>query len=150
MAELTPTQDREELREEVRRRYAAAAKDAGGCCSPSLLPEGEPAVFGRSQYSDAEQAELPDTAALASLGCGNPTAVAELHAGETVLDLGSGGGIDVLLSARRVGAAGEAYRLDMTDEMVELARRKQREGGGGNAEVGKGTDEGGAPSARSI
>ncbi|MGZ5324951.1 MAG: arsenite methyltransferase, partial [Solirubrobacterales bacterium] len=85
--------------------------------------------------------ELPDAAKLASLGCGNPTAVAELHEGETVLDLGSGGGIDVLLSARRVGPTGRAYGLDMTDEMLELARANQRQAGVENVEFVKGTIE---------
>ena len=89
-----------------------------------------------------DRAELPDAAKLASLGCGNPTAVAELHQGETVLDLGSGGGIDVLLSARRVGPTGRAYGLDMTDEMLELARRNQREAGVENVEFLKGDDRG--------
>src|SRR5207249_8130503 len=112
--------------------YAAAAKDAGGCCSPSVLPENERDVFGRSQYSDAEQADLPDTASLASLGCGNPTAVAELHEGETVLDLGSGGGIDVLLSAQRVGPTGRVYGLDMTEEMLALALKNKEEAGATN------------------
>ena len=82
-------------------------------------------MFGAGLYADDDRGALPDTAVLASLGCGNPTAVAELHEGETVLDLGSGGGIDVLLSARRVGPTGKAYGLDMTDEMLDLARRNQ-------------------------
>ena len=86
-------------------------------------------------------ATSPDAAKLASLGCGNPTAVAELNEGETVLDLGSGGGIDVLLSARRVGSTGKAYGVDMTDEMLELARRNQREAGVENVEFLKGTIE---------
>ena len=88
-----------------------------------------PSSFGAELYSGEEREALPDAAKLASLGCGNPTAVAELHAGEIVLDLGSGGGIDVLLSARRVGPAGKAYGLDMTDEMLELARANQRRPG---------------------
>ena len=89
-------------------------------------------------YDDAARDELPEAAKLASLGCGNPTAVAELHEGETVLDLGSGGGIDVLLSARRVGPAGKAYGLDMTDEMLALARENQQQAGVGNVEWLKG------------
>ena len=82
----------------------------------------------RALYDLGDREQIPDTAALASLGCGNPTAVAELHEGETVLDLGSGGGIDVLLSAKRVGPTGLAYGLDMTDEMLALARENQSEG----------------------
>ena len=97
--------------------------------STSPRPRRNSANFGAELYSGAEQGELPDAAKLASLGCGNPTAVAELHEGETVLDLGSGGGIDVLLSARRVGATGKAYGLDMTDEMLELARAQPARGG---------------------
>lgn len=128
-----PEPDPGEIREAVRARYAAAAEavtaetDAGcGCDGAAITPE-QAAVFGAGLYDDT--AELPDAAVLASLGCGNPTAVAELHPGETVLDLGSGGGIDVLLSARRVGPEGLAYGLDMTDEMLDLARRNQAEAG---------------------
>jgi arsenite methyltransferase len=132
-----------ELREHVRDRYAAAAKvvgegkaaddwsDVGRCCEPN---EG----LGQRLYDAAERASLPGDAVLASLGCGNPTAVAELREGETVLDLGSGGGIDVLLSARRVGPTGHAYGLDMTDEMLELARRNAAEAGAENVEFLKG------------
>jgi arsenite methyltransferase len=107
-----------ELREQVRQRYAEAAKAGGGCCNESCCSED----FGEALYTTEERGELPDAAALASLGCGNPTAVAELREGETVLDLGSGGGVDVILSAKRVGPAGVAYGLDMTDEMLALAR----------------------------
>ena len=113
------------LREEVRQKYAEAATGAGcgcgegGCCSD--------AEFGSSLYDISQRAELPDAAVLASLGCGNPTAVADLHDGETVLDLGSGGGIDVILSAKRVGPTGHAYGLDMTEEMLDLARRNATE-----------------------
>ena len=125
----------EELRDEVRRRYAesavAVSMGSGGyacgdgwCCTSG---KGESADFGEALYGEAQRAELPDAAALASLGCGNPTAVAELHEGETVLDLGSGGGIDVILSARRVGPTGTAYGLDMTDEMLALAQRNARD-----------------------
>src|SRR6266496_6239093 len=99
------------------------------------------ASFGASLYTIGEQGELPETALLASLGCGNPTAVAELRAGETVLDLGSGGGIDVLLSARRVGPTGKAYGLDMTEEMLQLARENQRKAGAKNVEFLKGEIE---------
>lgn len=144
-----------EIRDTVRERYAEAAKVAaeglepgcgsGGtsCCGPSDIAETGPEFknFGAELYSGAERGELPDAAQLASLGCGNPTAVADLHDGETVLDLGSGGGIDVLLSARRVGPAGKAYGLDMTDEMLELARANQREAGVANVEFLKGTIE---------
>jgi arsenite methyltransferase len=150
MAELTTSPD--EIREAVRKRYAAAAEQAsageGGCCGgtagcggASVLPEDERAVFGRSQYSDEDRDTLPETAQLASLGCGNPTAVAELHEGETVLDLGSGGGIDVLLSAQRVGPTGKAYGLDMTDEMLALARANQEKAGVDNVEWLKGAIE---------
>ncbi|HEV7639681.1 MAG TPA: arsenite methyltransferase [Gaiellaceae bacterium] len=116
---------REDLREEVRQKYADAATGCGcgdgDCCSDG--------AFGSTLYDISQRAELPDAAVLASLGCGNPTAVADLRDGETVLDLGSGGGIDVILSARRVGPAGHAYGLDMTDEMLELARRNAAEAG---------------------
>lgn len=141
MADLT--RDKEEIREAVRSRYAAAATSVGSeaeggssCCGPAsaVLSDEEAAVFGSSLYDEQAQAELPDTATMASLGCGNPTAVAELGAGESVLDLGSGGGIDVLLSARRVGPAGKAYGLDMTDEMLALARENQRKAGVENVE----------------
>ncbi|MGZ6339133.1 MAG: arsenite methyltransferase [Candidatus Limnocylindrales bacterium] len=106
---------------------ATSAADAG-CCAP------EPLDLGPALYSALELAELPDEAVLASLGCGNPTAVAELREGETVLDLGSGGGIDVLLSARRVGPTGRAYGLDMTPEMLALARRNAAAAGVANVE----------------
>ena len=131
MAELTDT-----LRETVRERYAAAARAAGSetpssCCGTdaAVITDDQVERFGAALYDDGERSELPDTALLASLGCGNPTAVAELHEGETVLDLGSGGGIDVLLSARRVGRTGVAYGLDMTDEMLDLARANQAKAG---------------------
>jgi arsenite methyltransferase len=113
------TRDADTIRDGVRRHYAAAADTAAAgriaCCGP----DGD--NFGASLYDDL--VDIPDAAKLASLGCGNPTAVADLRPGETVLDLGSGGGIDVLLSARRVGPTGHAYGLDMTEEMIELARR---------------------------
>jgi SAM-dependent methyltransferase len=136
---MTTTAD--ELREEVRRRYAEAAVsvvDGGrGCCG-----DGSPdASFGEALYDAEERGELPKTAVLASLGCGNPTAVAELHEGETVLDLGSGGGIDVILSAKRVGPTGRAYGLDMTDEMLILAQKNAQEAGIGNAVFLKGVME---------
>jgi ubiquinone/menaquinone biosynthesis C-methylase UbiE len=142
MAELTGgTTD---IRESVRERYAAAAVQVGtsdpgaGCCAPSEPFDGASEVFGAALYALSDREQLPDTARLASLGCGNPTAVAELNAGETVLDLGSGGGIDVLLSARRVGPTGKAHGLDMTDEMLALARENARKAGVENAEFHKG------------
>jgi arsenite methyltransferase len=138
------------LRKQVRERYAEAAlaagrggcgcTDSGGCCG-NVGCEGEDASFGERRYSIEERAQLPDAAALASLGCGNPTAVAELRDGEIVLDLGSGGGIDVILSAKRVGPGGTAYGLDMTDEMLELARRNAAEAGITNAHFLKGVIE---------
>ena len=127
-----------QIHEQVRERYAAAAVQAasgtGACCGPE---EG----IGAGLYSALEQAELPDAAVLASLGCGNPTAVAELREGERVLDLGSGGGIDVLLSAKRVGPTGRAFGVDMTDEMLVLAQRNAAEAGATNVEFLKGTIE---------
>jgi arsenite methyltransferase len=119
----------DELREEVRRRYAASATAAGGCCRGD---EGA-SSFGPELYDTAERGALPEAAVQASLGCGNPTAVAELREGETVLDLGSGGGIDVILAARRVGETGLAFGLDMTDEMLALALRNAAEAGVRNA-----------------
>ncbi|CAN5869587.1 methyltransferase domain-containing protein [soil metagenome] len=136
MTDTTSTRD--ELREQVRARYAAAATTAHRCCGDSCCGDGcGPSAedgFGAALYSLDEQAELPDAARLASLGCGNPIAVAELREGETVLDLGSGGGIDVLLSARRVGPSGKAYGVDMTGEMLDLARRNAAEAGATNVE----------------
>ena len=128
-----------DAREEVRERYAFAARQAVAGAQAGRC--GEAAGFGASQYGSAEREGLPELAQLASLGCGNPTAVAELHPGETVLDLGSGGGIDVLLSAGRVGPDGEAYGLDMTDEMLALARENQAKAGVENVEWLKGTIE---------
>lgn len=131
--------------EQVRTHYANAARAildrpatsvAGDCCGPS----GE-VMFDQLGYSELDRASLPDAAVLASLGCGNPTAVAELKPGEIVLDLGSGGGIDVLLSARRVGQSGFAFGIDMTDEMLELARRNAAEAGATNVEFRKGRME---------
>jgi arsenite methyltransferase len=147
--------EKDQIREIVRERYAEAARsvEAGraSCCGPSEsscgcgtdIPDGcgTSAAFGPNLYSGEERDALPGEAKLASLGCGNPTAVTELHEGETVLDLGSGGGIDVLLSARRVGSTGKAYGLDMTDEMLELARANQRHAGAENVEFLKGTIE---------
>src|SRR5215207_8591436 len=137
MTTSTTTTATDAIRSEVRARYAEAALQAGagGCCS------GEPDTIGAGLYSALERAELPEAAVLASLGCGNPIAVAELREGERVLDLGSGGGIDVLLSARRVGPTGRAIGLDMTDEMLALAQRNAAEAGATNVEFVKGTIE---------
>ncbi len=120
-------------REEVRAHYAARAiaVDTSGCCGSGDCDEDG---FGAQLYSGDELAEVPPVAGAASLGCGNPTAVAELSEGDVVLDLGSGGGIDVLLSARRVGPTGKAYGLDMTEEMLTLARRNAAEAGVDNVE----------------
>jgi arsenite methyltransferase len=145
--------DKDALRERVRARYAAAATtvtsgdcgcgqpaDCGcgdGCCAGGAATAEEPG-FGAELYAQLDRDQLPDTALLASLGCGNPTAVADLHEGETVLDLGSGGGIDVLLSAKRVGPLGKAYGLDMTEEMLALAHRSAAEAGATNVDFLKG------------
>jgi arsenite methyltransferase len=130
------------IKEQVRENYARAARrvsnDGSGCCgtaSASCHP------ITSNLYAHSETAALPAQAVAASLGCGNPTALAELRPGETVLDLGSGGGIDVLLSARRVGPTGKAYGLDMTDEMLALARENQRKSGAQNVEFLKGEIE---------
>jgi arsenite methyltransferase len=125
------------IHEKVRAHYAAAAIRAseGTCCSD------ERETIGAELYSALERDELPEAALLASLGCGNPTAVAELREGERVLDLGSGGGIDVLLSAKRVGPTGRAFGLDMTDEMLALAGRNAAEAGATNVEFLKGRIE---------
>ena len=137
----------DELREEVRRRYAESARavtegaSGCGCGSGSCCDQSEAADFGQALYDAEQRGELPEAAALASLGCGNPTAVAELREGETVLDLGSGGGIDVILSAKRVGPSGTAYGLDMTDEMLALARRNAAEAGVSNVHFLKGLIE---------
>ena len=135
-----------DIREAVRERYAAAAREAtgeqpasGGCCGPVSTTDATGArVFGGALYADGETEGATATAVAASLGCGVPTAVADLHEGETVLDLGSGGGADVLISARRVGPAGRAIGLDMTDEMLELARANAAEAGVENVEFLKG------------
>ncbi|HYT36879.1 MAG TPA: arsenite methyltransferase [Ktedonobacteraceae bacterium] len=138
----------EQLREAVRERYGRTALQVTGtgtsasCCGSDCCGgQGDSGVVTSDLYSSAELGALPITAALASLGCGNPTALAELKPGEKVLDLGSGGGIDVLLSARRVGSAGFAYGLDMTDEMLELAERNRKESGVENVRFLKGVIE---------
>jgi arsenite methyltransferase len=135
----------EGLKATVREKYGEAALRvmAGaktGCCGTGSCGTSDDPITS-NLYSDAETAVLPSEAVLASLGCGNPTALAELHEGEVVLDLGSGGGIDVLLSARRVGPGGKAYGLDMTDEMLALARENQRKAGVTNAEFLRGEIE---------
>ena len=139
----------DEVRSQVRDRYAAAAVAAttGGSASCCGDPDGATQAievgegFGSGLYAGEDRAALPAEAVSASLGCGNPLAVADLHAGETVLDLGSGGGIDVLLSARRVGPTGRAIGLDMTDEMLALARANAARAGAANVEFVKGTIE---------
>jgi arsenite methyltransferase len=156
-----PTPPADTLTQSVRAHYGAAATvaaagqrasccgpiastdGAGGCCGDAAKPTWSALAavvdpISDNLYDDAERAALPSGAVLASLGCGNPTALAELRAGEVVLDLGSGGGIDVLLSARRVGPTGKAYGLDMTDEMLALARRNQAESGLSNVEFLRG------------
>jgi SAM-dependent methyltransferase len=129
-----------EIKDEVKRRYGAAARkaregDGAGCCDPS----GD--TISSNLYASDELQHLPQDAVAASLGCGNPVAVAELKEGEVVLDLGSGGGIDVLLSARRVGPAGKAYGVDMTDDMLDLARKNAAEAGVSNVEFLRGEIE---------
>jgi arsenite methyltransferase len=136
-----------DIREQVRERYAAAARATGegsGCCSGSIVSLTDASgteVFGNSLY-DADQTDgAPEQAVAASLGCGVPTAVADLHEGETVLDLGCGAGADVLISAKRVGPTGRAIGLDMTDEMLELARANVARAGAGNVEILRGEIE---------
>ncbi len=128
----------------VRERYAQSALEvlndkSTSCCGDDCC--GSEQGLGSELYSALERAELPDAAVMASLGCGNPIAVAELHEGERVLDLGSGGGIDVLLSAKRVGPTGRVFGLDMTDEMLTLAKRNIAEAGATNVELLKGNIE---------
>ena len=132
-----------DLENAVREKYGTFAKSVsqkasdGDCCGPSSCGCSDPVTS--NLYSDAETGAIPAEAVAASLGCGNPTALLDLKPGETVLDLGSGGGIDVLLSARRVGPTGKAYGVDMTDEMLTLARENQRKAGATNVEFLKGT-----------
>ena len=141
---MSETGTGEDLKDRVREHYAERAKAAAeakpcSCCGGTAVePQDE---FARGLYAVDEAGSLPPEAVLASLGCGNPTALADLRAGEVVLDLGSGGGIDVLLSARRVGPTGKAYGLDMTDEMLALARENQRKAGVANVEFLKGEIE---------
>src|SRR3954453_21636325 len=132
-----------DMKATVRERHAQSAREVAAgaktsCCSTSCCGGTAEDPITCNLYSQAETAALPDKAVLASLGCGNPTALAELKPGEVVLDLGSGGGIDVLLSARRVGPSGKAYGLDMTDDMLALARENQRKAGVTNVEFLKG------------
>jgi SAM-dependent methyltransferase len=136
----------EDLRAMVRERYAEAAREVAAgaktsCCSTACCGGSAGDPITSNLYHDADTAVLPEKAVLASLGCGNPTALAELNPGEVVLDLGSGGGIDVLLSARRVGPTGKAYGLDMTEDMLALARENQRAAGLHNVEFLKGEIE---------
>jgi arsenite methyltransferase len=135
-----------DLRETIRDRYAASARavaagDAQSCCDAGGATVEIEEGFGAALYAEVDREQLPAAAVAASLGCGNPTAVADLRAGERVLDLGSGGGIDVLLSARRVGPTGKAYGLDMTEEMLALARANAAKAGAANVEFLKGTIE---------
>lgn len=144
--ELENPMDSETTKDVVKRKYSEAALrvSTGGsasCCAPQRAQEGCCDPVTSDLYGEEETGQLPQEAVLASLGCGNPTALAKLNPGETVLDLGSGGGIDVLLSAKRVGPAGKAYGLDMTDEMLALARENQRKAGVENAEFLKGEIE---------
>jgi SAM-dependent methyltransferase len=145
---LLMTGQADQLREQVRQRYAESARavsgegDGCGCGSGECCADaGDDGHFGEALYAAEQRGELPDAAVLASLGCGNPTAVADLHEGETVLDLGSGGGIDMILSARRVGPTGTAYGVDMTDEMLALAQQNAREAGVRNVHFLKGLIE---------
>jgi arsenite methyltransferase len=134
-----------EIKEVVKERYGQAAlrvqNGGSGCCCGSGKKTASISSITSGLYDAAQAAQIPEEALLASLGCGNPTALAELRAGETVLDLGSGGGIDVLLSARRVGPAGKVYGLDMTDEMLALANENKRQAGAENVEFLKGEIE---------
>ena len=149
---MTDTKAPDVVRDQVRERYAAAATnvtsgygqatccdDSGGCCGPTAVEVDD--TFGSALYTARDRDSLPVAAVAASLGCGNPTAVAELREGETVLDLGSGGGIDVLLSAKRVGQSGFAYGVDMTEEMLDLARANAEKAGATNVEFLKGNIE---------
>ncbi len=135
----------DDIHAQVQARYAEAARSAAGgrdCgCDPDCCTHEASDSFGAVLYDDDHREELPDEAVLASLGCGNPTAVADLREGEVVLDLGSGGGIDVLLSARRVGPSGKAYGLDMTEEMLALARANAVKAGATNVEFLRGQIE---------
>jgi arsenite methyltransferase len=130
-----------DIRTAVQDKYGAIARSVGksGCCEPTSCGCGDP--ISSNLYSNHDTSGLPDEAVAASLGCGNPTAMIDLQSGQTVLDLGSGGGIDVLLSAKRVGPTGKVYGLDMTDDMLALARENQRKAGATNVEFLKGSIE---------
>lgn len=132
----------DKLRQEIKGRYGAAITKRIGCCASSGCCSGELSESTKAVtnglYDNENSANLPEDILAASFGCGNPTALAELHPGETVLDLGSGAGLDVLLSARRVGPYGKAYGLDMTDEMLAAARANQQKAGITNVEFLKG------------
>ncbi len=134
-----------DIKEVVKEKYGQAAlrvtSGGSGCCGATPADQHRADPITSNLYNTDQTGELPETAVLASLGCGNPTALAELKPGETVLDLGSGGGIDVLLSAKRVGPAGKAYGLDMTDEMLALANENKRKAGAENVEFLKGEIE---------
>src|SRR5579884_1134964 len=135
-----------ELKEIVKEKYGEAARrvttgGSNGCCGGSALLDGSCDPITSNLYDGIQAGQIPEEALKASLGCGNPTALAQLNPGETVLDLGSGGGIDVLLSARHVGPTGKAYGLDMTDDMLALARENQRKAGAENVEFLKGEIE---------
>ena len=134
------------IKDVVKEKYAEAARRAAAgsgnsCCGSSPPLDGCRDPVTSNLYDAGQIGALPQAAVRASLGCGNPTALAQLHAGDIVLDLGSGGGIDVLLSAKRVGPTGRAYGLDMTDEMLQLARENQRKAGAQNVEFLKGEIE---------
>jgi SAM-dependent methyltransferase len=131
----------EDIQTAVQEKYGHIARSVGktGCCEPATCGCGDP--ISSNLYSDSDRSGLPDEAVAASLGCGNPTAMIELQPGQTVLDLGSGGGIDVLLSAKRVGPTGKVYGLDMTDDMLALARENQQKAGATNVEFLKGSIE---------
>lgn len=135
----------QDIKEVVKEKYGQAAlrviKGGSACCGAAPAVEGCPDPITSNLYDAGQTGQIPEEALLASLGCGNPTALAELKPGETVLDLGSGGGIDVLLSAKRVGPSGKAYGLDMTDEMLALARENQRKAGMENVEFLRGEME---------
>src|SRR5687767_330747 len=133
--------ERQQIQDAVQEKYGAIAKARGavGCCGPAPCGCGDPITT--NLYSEDETGAVPDTAVAVSLGCGNPTALAALEPGQTVLDLGSGGGIDVLLSARRVGPSGKVFGLDVTDEMLALARESQQKAGVTNVEFLKGEIE---------
>jgi SAM-dependent methyltransferase len=134
----------DDIKETVKQKYGQAAlqvKDGGNSCCSSVFDPVKLDPITSKLYEGCETEGLPAEALAASLGCGNPTALAELHPGETVLDLGSGGGIDVLLSAKRVGPSGKVYGIDMTDEMLALARENQAKAGVANVEFLKGEIE---------